>query len=86
MCRAPIALYRPERPYRTPFALYQGVGEYRVSQVKLPSERYRAIPLYRSYGHTNRCLARHSAKQVSRLCAPNVFICVGTVCNRAGPI
>ena len=28
----------------------------RVLQVKLPSERYRAIPLHRSYSHTNRGL------------------------------
>ena len=28
--------------------------------LKLPSERYRAIPLCRSYSHTNSSLARHS--------------------------
>ena len=32
-----------------------------VSRVKLPSERYRAMPLYRSYTHTNSFSARHSA-------------------------
>ena len=36
------------RPYRTLFALHQRG----VSQVKLPSERYRAIPLHRNYSHT----------------------------------
>ena len=47
MYRTPITLSPPKkRPYRTPFALYQGGG---LSQVKLSSERYRTIPLYCNY-------------------------------------
>ena len=59
--RTPISLYIPKRPYRTPFAWYQRA----VSHVKLPSEKHRAIPLYRSCNHTNRGLARHSDNQES---------------------
>ena len=39
MCRTPIALCPPKRPYRTPVALYQR----EAWQVKLSSEKYRAI-------------------------------------------
>ena len=59
-CIAPIALYPPNGVLSHPFCLVPRG----VLRVKLSSERYRTIPLYRGYSHTNRNLARGSALEL----------------------
>ena len=57
MYRTRIALYPQTGPIAPLLPYTRGGGA--VSQVKLSSARYRAIPLYHSCSHTNRSLAQH---------------------------